>query len=104
MVPLPPRERKLRRSSIEKVIFAVLIVVVAWRGIAVSGVMTIDSSSSSSSSSAVAKNKNNNNNNNNEVGGRWNDDDGARVGERDNNEGGFVGTIEEMYMMHMMMM
>ena len=95
-VPLPRRERKLRRSSIEKVIFAVLIVVVAWRGIAVSGVMTMSSSSSSSfsssSSSAVA---NNNNNNNNEGVGRWNDDDGARVGEGDNNEGGFVGTIKK---------
>ena len=93
-VPLPkPRERKLRRSSIEKVIFAVLIVVVAWRGIAVSGVtMTMSSSSSSSSSSAAAAvvaKKNNNN-----EGGRWNDDDGAIVGERDKNEGD-LGTIKK---------
>lgn len=40
---------RVRRSSIEKSIFCVLIVIVIWRGIAVSGLFSSDSSSSSSS-------------------------------------------------------
>ena len=38
---------RVRRSSIEKSIFCVLIVIVIWRGIAVSGLFSSDSSSSS---------------------------------------------------------
>ena len=36
---------RVRRSSMEKTIFCVLIVIVIWRGIAVSGLFSSDSSS-----------------------------------------------------------
>jgi hypothetical protein len=49
-VPLP-KEKRVRRSSVEKVIFLALIAIVIWRGIAVSGLMSSSTSLLSSSSS-----------------------------------------------------
>ena len=74
-------------------IFAVLIVVVAWRGIAVSGVMTIDSlffffffgGGEEQEQQQQQQQR----------GGEDGTTTMARVGERDNNEGGFVGTIKK---------
>jgi len=51
-VPLP-KEKRVRRSSVEKVIFLALIAVVIWRGIAVSGWMSSSTSLLSSSSSEI---------------------------------------------------
>ena len=47
-VPLP-KEKRVRRSSVEKVIFLALIAIVIWRGIAVSGLMSSSTSLVSSS-------------------------------------------------------
>ena len=51
-VPLP-KEKRVRRSSVEKVIFLALIAVVIWRGIAVSGWMSSSTSLLSSSSNEI---------------------------------------------------
>jgi len=51
-VPLP-KEKRVRRSSVEKVIFLALIAIVIWRGIAVSGLMSSSTSLVSSSSNEI---------------------------------------------------
>ena len=51
-VPLP-KEKRVRRSSVEKVIFLALIAVVIWRGIAVSGLTSSSTSLLSSSSNEI---------------------------------------------------